>query len=664
MPGARVPPEREEKQPAKRRATVLLVVVLFGAAALRIWGLWFGLPAMYAFDERLLVYPALGFGTGDLNPHHFDLAALPMYAFFLLFGAYYGVGRLIGLFASPHDFGVAFCADPTTVWLLARSLSAVCGVVAVYLVFRAGQRVTTPAGALLGAALLAVHPTHVHRSHLALGDAMMTAFIAGAICVMLGTPRAPGRWLRSWLAGVLVGLAAASKYLGAFAFVALFVWYAWPTDRLPLRERAAGLVMCSLGTLMGFFAGDPFLLLEGKVTSVLGRAGAATAVGAEHCVSFAGDALAAFGGRAGLGIAGAALAAIGCVVVARREGGRGAALGVLACAVLAWLVMQDHVYDRWLLPAVPGLCVGAGLGAELAWRELRRMPRWAVRAFGAVGLAAIIGPGLVQSVGDDIQLTASDTRTAAGKWIEQHIKPGAAILLVGGRELQPPIRESAACLERSRSRLHSDQHASYTHLSRYLSYEVEAARRIGSPTYEIRRVMISRAAPGAPAFDTVRARPRPPPPTVEVGLAPLNSYIAERVEYIVTNSDDEQTWGHPQYSGPFAFFTALARECRLLAEFEVGPRRSGPTVRIWATRNARHWTRSDPNGTTPEVTAAPPPEERKLCRAVTALLPAARSLGHRRAQKTPASLQLRSRQHRWLRLPSGSEAPYQPVLAA
>ena len=62
---------------------VELAAILLLAAALRAYGLDFGLPAVYNMDEVAITSRALGFAKGDLNPHNF---LYPTFFFYVLFG--------------------------------------------------------------------------------------------------------------------------------------------------------------------------------------------------------------------------------------------------------------------------------------------------------------------------------------------------------------------------------------------------------------------------------------------------------------------------------------------------------------------------------------------------------------------------------------------------
>jgi len=82
-----------------RRSLLPFALLVLLAFALRVAGLHFGLPLAEARpDEQTIAYQAMKFGRGDLNPHSFNYPSLFKYLTFVLFGADYAVGRLLGRF--------------------------------------------------------------------------------------------------------------------------------------------------------------------------------------------------------------------------------------------------------------------------------------------------------------------------------------------------------------------------------------------------------------------------------------------------------------------------------------------------------------------------------------------------------------------------------------
>ena len=77
-----------------RRAEIAtLIAILVGASVIRFWGITWGLPHAYHPDEGSILFHALGFGTGDLNPHWFRWPSLTMYVMFGIYGCYYVIGK-------------------------------------------------------------------------------------------------------------------------------------------------------------------------------------------------------------------------------------------------------------------------------------------------------------------------------------------------------------------------------------------------------------------------------------------------------------------------------------------------------------------------------------------------------------------------------------------
>src|SRR5262245_9439517 len=97
---------------------VVLLLILALAAAVRLWGIRFGLPYVLYPDEALIVNHALAFGTGDLNPHDFVYPSLYMYVLFVAYGVTYAGGLALGVFGSTDDFIRLFFSDATVFYLV------------------------------------------------------------------------------------------------------------------------------------------------------------------------------------------------------------------------------------------------------------------------------------------------------------------------------------------------------------------------------------------------------------------------------------------------------------------------------------------------------------------------------------------------------------------
>ena len=159
----------------------------------------------------------LNFWSGDLNPHFFTYPTLQYYLLSLAYLCYFGVQYVVGSGLSPDQF-VAFHYfwDRTELLSIARSLSALMGIATVGCTALVARAAYGSRAAVVAAFLMAVCPLHVRQSHLAGVDVALTLWFTGAVWVSLRLlqTNSAGAYL---LAGLLVGMAGATKYPGAMA---------------------------------------------------------------------------------------------------------------------------------------------------------------------------------------------------------------------------------------------------------------------------------------------------------------------------------------------------------------------------------------------------------------------------------------------------------------
>ena len=206
---------------------LLLAVTL----ALRLWGVRQGLPYSYNSDEAThFVPPAVAFFSHDYNPQYFLNPPAYSYLLHLVFELWFG---------SADAVRRAYASDPTEVFVVARVVAAVLGTLAVWLTYLAGERLFNRTVALLGAAIFGLAFLPVFYSHLALNDVPTLAPVALALYGTAGVLRNGAR--RDYvLAGVGVGLAAATKYTGGITAVATVVFYVMLFKSLDYAGKKVG----------------------------------------------------------------------------------------------------------------------------------------------------------------------------------------------------------------------------------------------------------------------------------------------------------------------------------------------------------------------------------------------------------------------------------------
>ena len=378
------------------------------ALVLRLWGLRHGLPFVYNADENAHFVPqAIGMFGHGYNPGYFINPPGFTYLLHVLFWLRWG----------GDGVQEAYAADIGDVFALARGAAAVLGAGAVALLLWAGARMFDRRVGLLAAALLAVAFLPVHYSHLALNDVPALAGLCLALVGVAGVLRR-GELSDHLLAGVGIGLAAATKYTAGIVLLCLVL-----ASRDPRKLAAAG-----GAALLAFLIANPYALLDASAfREGLSEQSSASRDGGGKLGLTQENGLLYYLWTAtwGLGWIPALAAVAGAVLLVRDD--RRAALALLpAIAVfLVFMGIQDRFFARWLLPLYPLLALLAAYGAVRGAEAVRRAPRAAL----GVAALALCAQGLVYSVHNDQVLSRDDTRAQLREWMVDNVPEGAKIVM-------------------------------------------------------------------------------------------------------------------------------------------------------------------------------------------------------------------------------------------
>jgi hypothetical protein len=402
-------------------------LLLIASLAVRVWGAKHGLPYAYNADENAHFVPkAIGlFGHSGFNPHYFVNPPAYTYLLHAVFAVWFG-----GRAGVSHSFA----ADPTDVFFVARVTAAVCGTVAIWLLYLAGARLFEDRRVgLLAAGTLGVAFLPVFYSHLALNDVPTLAPMCLALYGIAGVLRF-GRRRDYVIAGVGLGLACATKYTAGIVLLPLL---GAALARVVGRDdRAAavigGLVLAAAATVVAFLVANPYALLDYSTFRA----------DLHHQTSTADDALGKLGltednGIAyylwtltwGLGWVPALAAAVGVVLTALRRPAIAAILVPAPVLFLLFMGTQERFFGRWLMPIFPLLCLLAAYAVFSAARAGGR--RWPALAPTLVALAAIVmwGQGVVASLHIGQVLSRADTRNIARAWFVEHVPPKTKVVV-------------------------------------------------------------------------------------------------------------------------------------------------------------------------------------------------------------------------------------------
>ena len=417
-----IPALRRERTAGALGWRLGLGCVLVLALVLRLWGVHQGLPYAYNADENAHFLPrAIGMFGHRLDPGYFVNPPAYTYVLHVLLWLRYGTRLAVG---------DAFATDPGALWTLARATSAVLGTIAVGLLYLAGKRLAGRAAGLLAAGLLAVAFLPVFYSHLALNDVPTLAPLCLSLWGAAGVLR-DGRHRDYAIAGIGLGLAAATKYTGGIVLLPLLA-----AAVVQRRLSVKGLPIAAACAIAAFLVANPYALIHHSAFL--------------EGVSHQSDASADAAGKLGLtqdngwlcylwsfgwGLGWAPLVAAGLALPVLAVARRFALLAFLAPAPIlfvAFMGSQERFFGRWIMPVLPFVCLLAAIGAAFLVTALtRRAPalRPTLAALVAVGLC---GQGLVYAIHDGRVLSRDDTRGLTRDWLVRNVPAGSRIVVEPG----------------------------------------------------------------------------------------------------------------------------------------------------------------------------------------------------------------------------------------
>lgn len=343
------------------------------AAALRLVGIRYGLPfPLLNPDERNIVPRAWEMTHGGgADPGWFDYPSLLLY--------------VLAPFQAWHD-------EPS--YLTARLVVAALGIGCVGAAWWLGAKAYGTISGAVAAAATAVATTHVAYSRMAVTDVPLTLGVAVSLALMVIG--------RIELAGIAVGLATSVKYPGLILLAPLVAaaWGRW--------WRLAGAVGLAL---LSFAATSPYVIL--RFGDAFDDARRVQRAAREGWLGFENDHATpiAFLDRLWEGLGPALLVAgIGLVLALVRRTRADLVLAVFCIAYFLQLQTIDAHFDRYVLPLVPALGALAGR----------------LRSLAPVTLLLLAVP-LTWSIRDTRELTKTDTRVEAHRWIVGHLDQGVHI---------------------------------------------------------------------------------------------------------------------------------------------------------------------------------------------------------------------------------------------
>ena len=425
---------------------LLLRALVAFALAVRLWGLKFGLPVVYARpDELLLIGVVVEFFRGDPNPHFFEYPTLYLYVLAGVYCLFYARWMLAGWVRNSAAFAASFKVSFVPFFLAARATAAVLGSATVALVHAIAKPLFGMTAGLLAALFMAVAFLHVRDSHYATTDVPMVFFVAAAMLAIVRV-HCYRRGSDARLAGVLAGCAMGVKYNAVILVLPMAIveaLHAWPLRRDWRRMlRETHLFTMAMCCVLMFLAGSPYLLLDSaKALQDLRSLQASTSAGMTppellgrgwtyhlpHSLWFG----------VGWPMLVSALAGVGWMAVRRP-----ASALVLGSFPVAYYIVAGagyNVFVRYMLPVVPFLCIFAGYFVASAAGSIASVLRLRPAVVAAVLGLAVAVPPAIDVIQFDRLLTREDSRIITGRWLMENVPAGASMFVSGNRYGHPAM---------------------------------------------------------------------------------------------------------------------------------------------------------------------------------------------------------------------------------
>jgi 4-amino-4-deoxy-L-arabinose transferase-like glycosyltransferase/tetratricopeptide (TPR) repeat protein len=418
---------------------VVLFSVLGLAVALRALFINWGLPDLYEEATPLRIVTRffnLG-GNGFLfNPQFFNYPALTFYLQFVIQLLHYAIGHVAGVYPTLQ----AFSSSVTAMVTIARLTGVLFDTGTVLIVYIFAKEFIDNRTALLAALICALNPLHIQHAHFIEVDTPLTFFCMLSILFIFRILTNPTT-KNYLLTGIFIGLAAATKYTGAFLLPVLIFSHAMRSTSL--REaiesfRDSRIYKSLSASIVVFLLFNPYILLDFQ----------------QFKKDFSFEQFHVSYGHLGIDPSQSSLMFyLGEMVNSTY----GIILSVIvAGAIISYLINHKKIHallllfpvlyfiiistwemraDRYILPIIPILCI---IGAEGIVGIHDRIQSYSRNKFaagsarqGKIILALVICGCLIQPVLSTAKFLASftvpDTRTVTKKWIQQNIPAGSVI---------------------------------------------------------------------------------------------------------------------------------------------------------------------------------------------------------------------------------------------
>lgn len=542
---------------------ILVGGILILALWLRLWGINFGLPYLYQTEEYLTVNYALKMaGTRDLNPHSFIYPTLYLYFMIIVYGIWFVIGKISGIYIDTHDFAISFVKDPTTVYIIGRLFSALFGTLVVIGTYFLGKLLYNKRTGIISALMVAILPIWVRYSHY-IKPEMCSNFLVVIYAIFLYKYYLTGEQKFFYYSGILLGLATSTKYLSLPAGILMPIIYFYRNKRINIFDKKFWL---GIGLVTIFFViGTPFSIMDLKTFArdIFGHM-KGPQIGLQRNIIngiiatlkdyiFMGNETPIIGGICFLGVI------YGLLKHSVKE------VLLILVFLTYFLVNATHYFPAWgfLFTAFPFFII---LGANFVDKMSQK-----TKLFYPIFFIFLL-LSVYESIKIDISFSLLDTRTLALKWIEKNV-PFDSKILIDRYPSSPPLKMTKKQLEKLYKKAVELNHYKKEYLK--LQLEAHLGENYGYEIYEVYHPPHEIGTVTHMVEEAQKVRPL-------VDISSGIDYLKKMgVKYVITNSYSEEGALRSDNPALINFYQSLDKEYQLVVEFLPKTKlHPGPVIKV------------------------------------------------------------------------------------
>ena len=234
-----------EVTPSNQPMTIPWIPILY-VSSLIVFAAWYMVPSLFrswffSSDEYVIVAEVIRFLHLDFRQHFFDMPGTPlMFVSAFLWFLVYAFVFVTGIIPKTAGLETFTFGHLPLLFTLVRTITLLCALGSIALVFVLASKVMNRAGAAVAALIVMMSPTYAAYSSFIRVESMAMCLMLGSILVLLRAIRGSrasvrAGWEIRWilLSGVLAGLAAACRFHSITASLPVLLLLMVMTDPKP-----------------------------------------------------------------------------------------------------------------------------------------------------------------------------------------------------------------------------------------------------------------------------------------------------------------------------------------------------------------------------------------------------------------------------------------------